>query len=242
MMGPKWTLTVGVLAIGLSWAAQGQGELTLRPKALADRVTVKEVQNPTAAVWREAPAFRLHLNRTPPLHSDGPRDDGARPTATVRLLRRANGEAFVRLEWTDASSQEAEAGARVPDVGAEHVYQQHTRGASQFADAACIMVPQQRAPVSPGPSITMGDKTNPVDLYYWRAGVGFQVLRAAGLSTVTDTNSAGLGGAARVRTGWTVVFAIGKAPAQTPITFAIWDGAKQHRDGIKYFSLWCEVG
>jgi DMSO reductase family type II enzyme heme b subunit len=176
------------------------------------------------------------------MYTSGPRDDGARPTATVRLLRRGSGETFVRLEWTDATAQQLRPGQRLPDVGEEHVYHAQTEGTADFADAACVMLPQQRQAASPGPSITMGDKTTPVDLYYWRAGGGFQVLKASGISTITDTGTAGSGGAVRTKTGWSVVFSVGNAPARTPITFAIWDGAKQHRDGIKYFSLWCEVG
>jgi DMSO reductase family type II enzyme heme b subunit len=91
------------------------------------------------------------------------------------------------------------------------------------------------------PAMMMGEKAGQVTLYYWRADKEFQVLKAHGRST-TQANVEKLNGKAmREGDGWTVVMEIGPLPTRTPLIFAVWDGSKEHRDGLKYFSLWYEI-
>jgi len=87
----------------------------------------------------------------------------------------------------------------------------------------------------------MGEAGSPVELYYWRNGKGFQVLDAHGRSSVEKTSSTFQGSAQHDSESWRVVLAIPNVTPETPLCFALWDGAMQHRDGLKYFSLWYEV-
>jgi hypothetical protein len=223
--------------------APAQAALTLAVHA-DEATTVAELLDPDAAAWREAAAQPLHLSRTPPLYAGDPLDDDARPTATVRLARIATGDLVARLHWSDASRDEPGHGRRYPDAGEAHIYTTHTEATNAFGDAACAMVPVRRGPASAYPTLMMGDGAQPVELYYWRAGLGFQLLSGHGRAS---TGPAGLAGSAAMGRavygdgGWTVTLAIPDASPRTPVCFAIWDGAREQRDGIKYFTVWYEV-
>ena len=49
------------------------------------------------------------------------------------------------------------------------------------------------------------------------------------------------GTAVRDGDGWTVTLVVPKVSKGTPISFAVWDGARQQRDGLKFYSLWYEA-
>lgn len=234
-----------VLLLGLAWLMAGQraalaGPVLAAPAAPAG-VTAKDAVEPAHAAWAAVPKTPLGLHRSPPLYAPDVRDDGVRPTTAVRLLRLADGALAVRLQWADATQDQGATTARYPDRGDAKIYKRHTEQASRFADGACAMVPRKRGPHDRYPSMVMGDAANPTDLFYWRAGLGFERLRAAGRSTVAKTGQPVEGRARWSEGRWAVVFILRDVPAGTPISFAIWDGSKEHRDGIKYFSLWYEV-
>jgi len=233
-------LVGGVMA--LAWQGDARAEQVLAAPAAPAGVTAKEAQDPAHAAWSSIPESRLRLHRTPPLYSTDPRDDGERPAASVRLLRLADGALAVRLQWTDATEDLGAASARYPDQGDAKIYKRHTEQAGRFADGACAMVPRRRGSHDHYPSMMMGDAANPVDLFYWRAGLGFQKLRAAGRGTVAKAGQRAEGRASWADGRWSVVFILRQAPARTPICFALWDGAREQRDGLKYFSLWYELG
>ena len=246
-MRPIRTAAIVVVLLGTVCMVRGDraagtpGVKSLATETLPAAVTVDDVANPAYAAWGDISATPIHVNRTPPLYADPKTDDGERPTVTAKAGRLNGGEVVVLIHWTDAAADLAPEPVAHPDVGEESVYPRHTEGVDEFADAVCLMLPRERTPHKSYPSIMMGDGESPVDLYFWRAGVGFSVLKAAGMSTVTETETKASGKATRVADGWTVTMSVGDAPPQTPICFGIWDGGKLHRDGLKYFSIWYEV-
>jgi len=204
------------------------------------RIPADELLNPENDAWNTAKKQPLHLNRTPPLYDDGPLDDGERPSVFVQLLSNA-GDLFVRLSWKDRTADAGPGQARFPDAGDKHIYKEQSERVNRFADAACVMVPQKKGPHVVLPSLMMGEKGEPVQLFYWRDGMGFQLLDAHGRASVAKTDSVLDGRAVRLLDGWAVVMNIGETPAKTSLAFALWDGAKLHRDGVKYYSLWYEL-
>jgi DMSO reductase family type II enzyme heme b subunit len=112
----------------------------------------------------------------------------------------------------------------------------------RFADAACVMVPATDGERATYPALMMGDKDAPVSLYYWDAARGFERLRAAGRGSTEPTGESFPGAARRTAGGWEVVLELPAPAPRTPLAFAFWDGERQQRAGLKYFSTWYEVG
>jgi hypothetical protein len=207
----------------------------------APEAAVDEALNPDNPAWKAAPTMRVHFNRTPPAYATDPKDDGQRPVLNVQLLRQPNDDVILRAHWLDSSEDEATIGIRYPDAGEGHIYKQHSAATNAFPDAFCVMVPQLRGPHSSYPSMMMGDSAKPVDLFYWKAGGGFELLNAHGRTSTTALAKEVLGAARRDTDGWTVTMVLPELTSQTPVCFAVWNGNKEHRDGLKYFSLWYEV-
>jgi hypothetical protein len=241
----RYTLPLLIFALllsallGTSATALGQFSLAIN-KAPAD-VSVVDISDPEHFVWTTVEAKPLLLHLTPSLNLEGALDDGSRPAANVRLLRMGDGSLAARLQWDDRSRNEGATSARYPDGGQETLYTRHTKHADRFADGACMMVPQRRGKWDRYPSLMMGSVKNPIDLIFWRANSGFELLRASGRGTVEKTGTPVNSGVSYNNGQWSVVFILYNMPPQTPISFANWDGAKKHRDGGKYFSLWYEI-
>lgn len=193
-----------------------------------------------AATWAGAVDRTVELNRTPPLYEGDPVDDGTRPSLHVACLRAA-GNLFVRLRWTDPTDSSPRPAETVPDAGETHIYKSHSADIDRFADAACVMVPQNPGPHAVLPSLMMGEAGQPVFLYYWNKARGFERLEAAGRGTTTRVGSSFPGGARRTSDGWEVVLQLPDVPASTPLSFALWDGDRGQRDGLKFFSVWYEL-
>jgi DMSO reductase family type II enzyme heme b subunit len=194
---------------------------------------------PDHPAWSKAPQSPLHLSRTPPVYSTDAVDDGFRPDAAVRLLR-ANGQINVRVTWTDATVDESTAGETIPDGGDDHAYKKHSQHVDSFADACCIMVPATPGKHDRYPSLMMGEDQEPVVIHCFKAGVGFTVTDATGRGT-TKVMDRSKGASIRTDVGWSVVLSLGSLPSHTPLAFAIWDGSREHRDGMKYFTPWYEL-
>jgi hypothetical protein len=205
--------------------------------AAADR---QQLLEGGAAAWAGAVEQPVLLNRTPPLYEGDPADDGLRPTALVSVARLQHGT-VVRLRWTDATDSRPDAPDRVPDGGDAHVYKQHSQDIERFADAACVMVPIRSSTSNPWPSLIMGEAGAPVDLFFWHLVRGFRRLQAAGRGSTQDTGQAFAGSARRTSEGWEVVFELPADGGTLPMAFAVWDGQREHRDGLKWFSPWYEV-
>jgi hypothetical protein len=207
----------------------------------APKATAKAALTLDGARWAAIKGRPLRLSHTPPLHAGGPHDDGSRPEATVQMLALDTGQWAVRLSWTDATRNHGAPSRRVADGGERRIYKRHSEGVGRFSDAACVMIPKQRGARKSYPSLMMGDAKTVVELFYWRAGAGFSHLVARGRAS-TKRTAKQVRGKAQYKEGvWTAVFIIPALDAGTPVAFALWDGKKRHRDGLKYFSLWYEV-
>lgn len=231
---------LSALCCASTWAKPDAAALVLpvRMMAQADAAALLE---PASPAWGAAKSTRLHLNRTPPLYEGDAPDDGFRPEVSVRVLRLADGSAVVRAQWTDLTANLAGEGARFPDAGEAHIYKKHSMGVGTFPDAFCAMVPVKRGPHAAYPSMMMGEAKQPVDLYFWKAGEGFQLLGAHGRASTAKTGTPLAGKMVREGNEWAVTMALPNMAPGTPVCFAVWDGAKAQRDGIKYYSLWYEV-
>ncbi|MEW6233798.1 MAG: hypothetical protein AB1656_00290 [Candidatus Omnitrophota bacterium] len=228
-------------SFGFANASDESGAIPLAVHSASQPVNVDELLNPNHPVWVQAKGHSLRFHRTPPLYSDGPFDDGERPEASVQIVRRQSGDLYVKLQWNDATEDLFRQGDRHPDGGESHIYKTHTSKTDAFGDAACLMVPKSRKPMESYPSMMMGDKANPVDLLFWQAGRGFSLLKAHGRAT-TEALSAELAGKSyRTPQGWVIIFVLTDAADSIPVCFAIWEGSKAHRDGLKYYSLWYEI-
>ena len=239
-----WLRIGGLLAAG--WlsspglAADAPRDALILP-VKAENVEVARLLDPRDAAWNKAPSSPLHFNRTPPLYDGDPLDDSGRPLASVQLIRVSSQDLVARIHWSDPTTNLAAKGVRYPDTGNPHIYKLHTEAPDRFADAFCLMVPVRRGPADSFPSLMMGGTNEAVELYYWRAGKPPEALKGHGRGATVTTPMPTRGGAARDDNGWTITLVVPKGSKGTPISFAIWDGARQHRDGLKFYSLWYEV-
>jgi DMSO reductase family type II enzyme heme b subunit len=216
------------------------------------------IANPLADVWNTAPPTQVALY---PLSSR----QSSPPRLVVRSLRTNRAIAF-RLEWPDATNDDA------------------TSGTEQFADGAAI----QFVSASRDAFLGMGDAVSPVRIWHWKADWQRQIAaprlaqapagdgqaphsvavppavqannpfaRAQRSSAIEEMSA---GGAAtllpaplqRVRGGgvwrdgsWYVVFARNTdaasgepAGAAVKLAVAVWDGADRDRGGRKAVSTW----
>ena len=189
--------------------------------------------------WSALPDLPIHLNHTPPLYDTDAKDDGYRPTASMQVVR-LDSSLFVRLTWSDATVDSLPEAKRYADAGEPEVYKRQSEVIDRFRDAACVMTPRGKSDGS-NPSLVMGDIGHPVELYYWRNGEGFTIGEAVGRGSTTMSTIAFPGHASHTAGQWQVVFTLPMSAASIPIALAIWDGSKDHRDGLKYYSLWYEV-
>lgn len=219
--------------------AQSSDTPALTIGATASTATAAELLAGDARHW-DSPRLPILLNRTPPLFQTDLLDDGARPSAHVQI-QKLDTHLYVRLTWNDRTVDSIVATRTYPDSGEPHIYNRQSENVNQFPDAACVMVPYSPPGSGEYPGLMMGGEADSVRLYYWRAGEGFSILRAAGRETTTKTDESFQGRSTRARGEWAVVFVIPALGDITPLAFGIWDGAKGHRDGIKYYSLWYDV-
>jgi hypothetical protein len=192
------------------------------------------------AAWSSQTPAEIALNRTPPLFEGDAPDDGWRPVLRAAAAT-AGDRLLVRLAWTDSTESRLRPPQRYGDGGETHVYKQHSQDVQRFGDAACVMVPRRTGASPAFPSLMMGDADAPVDLWYWNVERGFEHLEAAGRGSTRPTGQALAGQARRTPDGWSVVFELPAPPPQTPVSFAVWDGGRGHRDGLKWFSVWYEL-
>lgn len=237
----RWTVVtalLGALPGGVSAATDAADAPVLVPGVGAPEI--EGVPGPGDPVWESAAAARLLLSRTPPLYDGDPADGGRRPEAFIVLLRSGE-DLLVRLAWEDPTDSSPRPPESIPDAGDRHVYPAHSMDIERFADGACVMVPRARGPRDAFPSLMMGDAADPVDLYYWNRVRGFERLEAGGRGTTSRTGETFPGETERSPGGWTATFRIPDVPGGTPISVGLWDGERDHRDGLKYFSPWYEV-
>jgi DMSO reductase family type II enzyme heme b subunit len=128
-----------------------------------------------------------------------------------------------------------------------------TTGIGKFADALAIQVPLRYGPDNTLPYIGMGNAGAPVGIWFWRADGSVQTLAAEGFGSLTSQDSDGVVAKGSYENGkWRVVVkrsleaagsenAINITPQKqplVPVSFAIWDGGDDQRDGLKRLSSW----
>jgi complex iron-sulfur molybdoenzyme family reductase subunit gamma len=186
--------------------------------------------DPDDALWQTAPAtdVRVYPQNTVRL----PDKTTEASTMTVRALYSAE-ELALRLEWSDASAENA-------------------RGVGKFADAAAVQWPVQFGPGVRLPYIGMGNPGEPVTLWLWRADGTAETLAAEGFGTLTAQASDGIQAKGAWKDGrWRVVFLRKLAAGGeycvrvdsakqglVPVALAVWNGAQAERDGAKRLSAW----
>jgi DMSO reductase family type II enzyme heme b subunit len=210
-------------------------------KAVKLQLATRTLLNPAAQQWGKAPAEEISMAGTP-LRNQPSRYVRAawagKPVGAVRFLKvqaAHNGKDIAfRLEWADETEN-----------------RDHGDG-SVFPDAAGILFPVNRD----APLENMGSAEAPVNAWYWRAnlpeGEG-QNLIARGAGTVRETPKSFAQTRARWADGrWQVVLARPLAPdgdgvqlapkTSTKVAFAVWEGSRQERAGLKSFSKsWREL-
>ena len=185
-----------------------------------------DAASPEAAIWKKAPLAQVALKPAFPGH-------GAivGTPVTNRLTAqavRSGAQLYVKLAWSDSTANTA-----IKDTG-------------QFADGAAVQFPVNgKAATTP----FMGDATNAVNVWHWRADGRTLNLLAKGFGTATTAPSPDLKSAAvRTDSGWAVVLTrplkVGpdegaslSGKGTMPVAFAVWDGANQERDGLKAVTL-----
>jgi hypothetical protein len=213
----------------------------LRIHAAASGADEKAILEPNASAWDAAEPTRVILNRTPRVYQTEPTTPRPAPALEVRALR-AGGNLYLRLRWEDATKDAPQAPPRKTGEGGvpELIYKRPTTATSAFADAAAVMVPQKWTGPS-FPSLVMGDPDNPVRLFYWNASRGADELSATGRATPQPSGRTFAHRAEHADGHWALTAALPDQADGTPLAFAVWDGAHNDRDGLKFFSVWYVV-
>jgi hypothetical protein len=197
--------------------------------------------DPAAKEWEAARPTAILLNRTPRIYRTEPVLDHPIPALEVRAVRQGD-QVWIRLRWTDATrnapqAPQARENEKGEGQGVVKLPKRPTGHTASFADAAAIMVPQDWH--GPGfPSLQMGDKKNPVRLFYWNASHGAEELTATGRATPGRTGRTFAHQAVYAEGRWTLTAQLPDISDGYPLAFAVWDGEHQDRDGLKWFSIW----
>ncbi len=226
------TFIIILILAACAWAQNGGG-LHLLSQAVP---TAPEfLLDPSAAVWKTAPATTVALNRTPPAYASDPPSTLEIPTAEVRLLRAGNA-LLVRLTWKDPSRDVAELGAPLPkpETGPQ-IYKAKSEP-GRFFDSVAVMVPAAKSPTAP--SLQMGSANLPVVIYFLDMVRGPAVMDAQGRGTTRRTGGTFPGRSVYENGGWSAVLQLPAPAPDTPLAFAVWNGSQNDRDGRKYFSVW----
>jgi hypothetical protein len=194
--------------------------------------------NASAEAWEKAVPTAVLLNRTPRIYQSEPVRQLAVPSLDVGAFLHS-GQLFVRMRWTDATRNAPVAPPRkqADGNGPTHLYKRPTAETAAFADAAAVMVPQNRIGRT-FPSLVMGDQHAPAFLYYWNASHGAEELSASGRATIKSSGKALTFRAAHADGKWTLVLRMPDPGEGCPMSFAVWDGELGDRDGMKFFSIW----
>ena len=242
-----WTLIGLLSAVAISSSSTAAAQATQAPTFTAANLTLpapassipaETLLDPEAQAWQQFALRRVALNRTPALYDTDPPATLDIPMMEVRLARVDGGKLLVHLDWRDSTNDVA-ALAAAPETPPEQRQQKEPTAATErFFDAAAVMFPASRVRALFTPSLQMGDSAQPVTIYYWNAARGALLMEAQGRGTTRRT---GQSFAARgtYRAGeWRVVLELPDLPAGVPLSFAVWNGSQQDRDGRKYFSVW----
>ena len=191
---------------------------------------------PDASVWEQAPSVKVTLVPAPAIMMPATSSWHGGPYGLLSALGfqalHDGDELALRLAW------EAQSPVTAPDGSG---------GDEFFPDAAALMFP-----LHPAAPIFMGAVGAPVCMWHWRADlVGSALINASeGIGTTRVLGESDVTVASRWSDGyWRVVFRRKLAPAAAVdmqprfstdamirVGFAVWDGNRQERAGMKAFS------
>lgn len=204
--------------------------------ALAFLLSVPARADFTLSPGKEIP---LLWNRTPRIFPTDPPPPGAvfRGNARAEV---SGGTLRVTLSWNDPTEDALAGDARVA-YGKDSIYRKPTGSTDRFGDAAAMMVPAEAGDRFPG--IMMGDPDREVRIVLWRAGKGVETLHARGRGTVERSPKDAGFSAEHRRKGQLreVTFTMKKYPPGLPVSFAVWDGANDDRNGYKWYTPWYRI-
>ena len=235
------TLTIFILSllaacnshIGGSYNASSQilksgdvAKLSVRPGV--------DFSTPESPAWQAAREYAVDLTQAPPVHPSVTLYSTPTPLAQpVFLSAASNGiNLFLRLRWSDKT--------------------QNTRTDRQrFSDGAAVQFALQGGSST---SYMMGTPDQPVNIWYWKAGVvEAQDLAAGGFGSTTQLplGSLKVDSAYTENDEWILVFSrllksgkhqVDFTRENVLIALALWQGENQQRDGSKRVSTgWIEI-
>jgi|SRR5690554_39326 len=235
----------GILALALSaGAAQAETEVanpniaevmpgdTVKVERLPEHIYLRNQNDPDDLIWQRIPAYRTQLYSAPPVHESVALrfEEGAmRGKHMYFQVARTSERFYVRMFWKDATED-------------------RQTSVDQFSDAVAV----QYALKGKDTSYMMGTNADkPVNIWYWRAdGSAVENLAAGGFGSTTALEQQSVSGDGYYVTTrvpqdnqWQVVMSRPLKPAGkheidlrsgvVPVSFAVWQGADNERDGNK---------
>ena len=199
---------------------------------LPEQIYLRSQNDPDDVIWDRVPMYRTYLLPAPPVHPSVRLrfDEGASRGKHLYFQTARTSERFyMRLRWKDATEDRA-------------------NKVDAFGDGVAV----QYAGNGPDTSYMMGSGVErPVNIWYWRADQpGVENLVAGGFGSTTTLDEQTVSGDARYvserihqDSEWQVVMSrplepaneheISFANAEVPVSFAVWQGSDNERDGNK---------
>lgn len=207
---------------------------TIKAARLPDHVYLRDVNDPDDIIWARVPAYRVSLTAAPPVHASTQlRYDPSQSGYVYFQIARTAERFYVRMRWPDATEN-------------------RDTTVDSFSDGAAI----QFALNGPDTSFMMGTAPDyPVNIWYWRADrQEVENLAAAGFGSTTPLPNQAVSGKASYQSNehqrnqhWHLVmsreldvsgdYQIGLQSGTVPVSFALWQGDKAHRDGNKILNM-----
>lgn len=207
---------------------------TVHVSRLPDNIYLRDVNDPDDIIWNRIPAYRIGLNAAPPVHASTQlRFDPTQDGQVYFQLARTSKRFYVRMRWNDPTEN-------------------REKTIDRFSDSAAI----QFALEGEDTSYMMGSgPEKPVNIWFWSANSAeVQNLAAGGFGSTTRLPNDAVTGKATYHLDdeprnnqWQVVMsreitAKGEHQAAlnkgvVPISFALWQGEEEQRDGNKRVTL-----
>lgn len=197
---------------------------------IAKRVSGELPLDPDNQAWHEAAPNEVSVYPQRSVQPASQQTD----VGAVRVQALHNGnELALRLEWVDETPAEKR------DIG-------------QFADAVALEWPVKYGVGVGLPYVGMGDASQPVALWLWRADGSMETLAAEGFGSLTIQSPDGVTARSAWKDGvWRIVIkrtfaATGEhslvldpdEQGMVPLAVAVWNGEQGQRSGRKRLSAW----
>ncbi len=204
---------------------------TVQVSRIPDGIFLRSVNDPGDTVWQRLPEYRAHLMQAPPVHESVMLryDDEDAGQDVYFTVARTSDRFYVRLRWHDATRDTVTLSDRFRDGAA-------VQFAVGDAETSYIM--------GSGPE-------EPVNIWYWRSDDGtVQSLAAGGPGSTTLLDQQPVTGDSLyipdedpAANQWVLVmsrpiasegdYQVSFDRKSVPIAFALWQGHKDQRDGLK---------